>query len=392
MFILSALVSAQAAEVARGTPNSSVARYDQAIGRVEQMTFDPAAQELVRHYGLDLVNVTWEDTARDQGSVAGPNISDMTIGVRDTAGRLHPMPVIRFANFSDKTADVRSDQFWLRVGNEDDSTMRSVSLRELLTNTERYLSSEAGDVKGTLWSSRDVYTLVSAQAVFLPVPRAGEATFTPVLYNYASTPGNPAVLTIVATSEGTSVQVVENSSGYMSEVLYFNEDGQRAPFAAHRASDVLGPSYGSPADGSSNGLNAVVVVQVPLKYHSIHRSIQPVSPSLAPTGRLARGDVEDAVVTHGDTEGPFKELAGLTIERDPAYPVRATVQFYKATAIGAVTNEDVASIRRSIDRVYDEGDFVGSLVTGGSTGRPTEWTAPAPVWAGPGFSSASQRR
>jgi hypothetical protein len=37
--------------------------------------------------------------------------------------------------------------------------------------------------------------------------------------------------------EGTSIQVVENDSGYMSEVLYFNEDGQRAPFSATRLSD-----------------------------------------------------------------------------------------------------------------------------------------------------------
>ena len=44
-------------------------------------------------------------------------------------------------------------------------------------------------------------------------------------------------MTIVATREGTSIQVVENDSGYMSEVLYFNENGERAPFTATRLTD-----------------------------------------------------------------------------------------------------------------------------------------------------------
>ena len=40
----------------------------------------------------------------------------------------------------------------------------------------------------------------------------------------------------MATSRGTSIQVVENSSGYMSEELFFNDDGERAPFTATRLS------------------------------------------------------------------------------------------------------------------------------------------------------------
>jgi len=83
-------------------------------------------------------------------------------------------------------------------------------------------------------------------------------------------------------------------------------------------------------------------------------------------------DVEAAVIGHGKVEGPFTELAGLDIERDPAFPVRVTVQFYKATSNGAVSDKDVAEIRQEIDRVYSQAIFVGSLVTGGATGRPTE--------------------
>ena len=49
------------------------------------------------------------------------------------------------------------------------------------------------------------------------------------------------------------------------------------------------------------------------------------------------------------------------------------VQFYKATSNGVVTNQDVNALREQIDRVYAEGDYVGSSVTGGYTERPTEW-------------------
>jgi hypothetical protein len=85
--------------------------------------------------------------------------------------------------------------------------------------------------------------LVSAQAVFLPIPREGKAEFNPVLFNYQSAPGSPAVLSILITREGTSVSVIENrpeeqSGQGMGQELYFNNKGQRASFTAERRSDV----------------------------------------------------------------------------------------------------------------------------------------------------------
>jgi hypothetical protein len=66
------------------------------------------------------------------------------------------------------------------------------------------------------------------------------------------------------------------------------------------------------------------------------------SPCLAaPTSKVKnskdlRSDVEEAVIGHGKVEGPFTEIDGLEIERDERYPIRVTVQFYKATSNGAV--------------------------------------------------------
>ena len=44
--------------------------------------------------------------------------------------------------------------------------------------------------------------------------------------------------------------------------------------------------------------------------------------------------------------------------------------------------EPAIAIRAEIDRVYRSGDYVGSLVTSGYTGRPTEWVEPQP-WVHP---------
>src|SRR5205807_814831 len=119
-----------------------------------------------------------------------------------------------------------------------------VPLTDVLKNVKAYASRPdtiLGD--GNLFAPRDSHFLVSAQAVFLPIPKSGKAQFNPVLFNYQSAPGSPAVLSILVTRQGTSIQVVENkpeeatAAGWGQE-LYFNSRGQRAAFSAERKSDV----------------------------------------------------------------------------------------------------------------------------------------------------------
>jgi hypothetical protein len=86
----------------------------------------------------------------------------------------------------------------------------------------------------------------------------------------------------------------------------------------------------------------------------------------------ARSDVEAAVIGHGEVEGPFTEIDGLAIRRDGRFPIRVTVQFYKATSDGIVTESDIEEIAEQIDRVYEDGDYVGSLVVDGPR-RPAEY-------------------
>ncbi|MBP6943892.1 MAG: hypothetical protein KBB79_03305 [Candidatus Omnitrophica bacterium] len=389
-----AMIAALASQADAKTPD-----FGSVINRTANMTCDQDAIRLARQYGLNILNLTWEDTGRYKNSSVGPNISDMTIQVqqRDPYSgnyNLTCMPVIRFPNFSDRTGDVDLDKLYILVGNEKAEGLKRVSLREFLGDIRKYMS-EPGSWKGSrrsLLAPRDSHVLVSAQACFLPIPREGTAEFNPVLFNYQSVEGDPAVLTILATREGTSITVIDNkrdgfnAGGVWGQRLFFNQNGERASLTGKRLSDYLnnndeGYSANSRPD-ETEALNMVMLIQVPLKQKNPMRCgyvFDGCAPMVSYKYESAlkckeAGNVENAVIGHGRVEGPFTEIAGLDIERDPAYPIRVTVQFYKATSNGIVTEHDMKQMAEQIGKVYAKADYVGSLVVGGDTRRPTEYT------------------
>ncbi|NJL97436.1 MAG: hypothetical protein HC924_00675 [Synechococcaceae cyanobacterium SM2_3_2] len=377
--------------------------YTQVIQQVQTMTSDPTAVNLASSWGLSIVDLTWEDTGRDKGSAYGPNISDMTIQVHQqhpfSAERaFHLMPVIRHPNFADITSDIPLDSFYVPVGNQSGDPLESVSLRELLGHLRHYMSepdSWTGQ-EGSLLAGRDSHVLVSAQAAFLPIAPGGEATFNPVLFNYQSRPGDPAVLTILATRQGTSITIIDNQrdavqSGWANgQRLFFNNNGERASLTGTRLSDFQAdPQHQPPVredepfEVEEDSLNVVLMIQVPLKQRQVpppmsaELSMAPQASMMMESADMAgRAGVEAAVIGHGEIEGPFTEIDGLPIERDPRFPIRVTVQFYKATTTGQPTAADIEQIHTEISQVYESGDAVGSLVTQGLTQRPTEHTGP----------------
>jgi hypothetical protein len=131
-----------------------------------------------------------------------------------------------------------------------------------------------------------------------------------------------------------------------------------------------------------------MLVQVPLRHREPRRQAFSGAESPAPAsvgaGAMAKAekdsDLEVAVIGHGALQGPYTELAGLEVERDPRFPVRVTVQFYQATATGRVTAPQMAHLAALVEKVYAKGDFVGSLVvTGpGDPRRPTAWDGASP--------------
>jgi len=374
-------------------PESAVRAYGEAVRRTAGMTNDQEAQALAARRDLRVLNITWEDTGRYKGSSVGPNISDMTIQVQH-GGRAYCMPVIRYDNFTDKTADLDPRDFTLLVGNHRGQGLRRVSLQQFLANPTAYLTKpDSWRWKGrsrSLLAERDSKVLVSAQACFLPVPQQGIATFNPVLFNYQSVSGDPAVLTILATREGTSVTVIDNKrdafseGGVWGQRLFHNENGERASLTGQRLTDFKASDRtGAAAKGGSN-LSMVLLIQVPLKQQRPRNSMMGGfggggfggpggAPAAAESKAMRASNVEAAVIGHGDLEGPFTEIDNLPIERDPRFPVRVTVQFYKATSNGVVSPGDIGTIANEIESVYKASDSVGSLVVGGETGRVTEY-------------------
>ena len=386
--------------------------FAEIIDRVTGMSSDYGLLQRANRYGLDIVDLTWEDTGRNLGSSVGPNISDLTLQVREPlgrgAGRTHLLPVLRYPNFSDTTGDVRMDKIWVKVGNQHRSSkVVSVPLSELLGNMRAYLADPSSlPGSGNFLAGRDTHVLTSAQHVFMPLPKAGKAEFTPVLYNYQSSPGNPAVLSLLVTRQGTSATIIENYSGDQSyqtwgQQLFFNNKGQRTVFTAERKSAVKeriesGRATSQDEGALAEGSDMVMIIQVPL-VHAVAvpdydampmpapssgvASAAPASPSKksasAESSAQTRGssDVEQAVIGFGADQGPFREMDGRRLVRDEKFPIRVTVQFYKATSNGVVSDDDLRSMKAEIDRVYANADYVGSLVVpAGDRPRPTEWT------------------
>lgn len=368
--------------------------YEAVVQQTASMVSNSEAQSLAQKYGLNILDVTWEDTGRFYNSAVGPNISDMTIQVQQhnpiaDEYKLSLMPVIRHPNFTDESADVPLDRFFLQVGNEKGEDLKRVSLRDVLGDLRRYLhepDSWIGD-KTSLLADRDTHVLVSAQACFLPIPQGETAKFNPVLFNYQSYQENPAVLTILATREGTSVTIIDNvRDGFEAGMtwgqrLFFNQNGERASLTGQRLSDFRGEGddtqMPSAEAAGEEGLNMVMLIQVPLKQKQPLGTLQEdgifAAPPMAINTLSGESNVEAAVIGHGEIEGPFTEIDNLAIERDPDFPIRVTVQFYKATSNGVVSEQDMQDIRQQIARVYADADYVGSLVVDGPTGRPTEY-------------------
>nr|HMR06370.1 hypothetical protein [Polyangiaceae bacterium] len=235
---------------------------------------------------------------------------------------------------------------------------------------------------------------------------------------------------LLATRQGTSVSIIENrdddAPAYgAGQELYFNQAGKRARFTAERFKEVKaridaqgGPKNEDERSAISRSSDVIFLIQVPLvhKQRGYLGGLAGVGSGvgygygglglsgvgeggggvasggigLGSVGTLGHGsgrgappksDVDRAVIGHGDVLGLFHEARGLELRRDARFPIRITVQFYKATSNGVVSDDDLAGIEKSIGSVYEHADFVGSLVVpDGDRRRPTEWQTMPNEW------------
>ena len=215
---------------------------DNVCQKVRSMTnWNSTASKLIKNEGLVINSVSWEDCARNKGSVWGPNISDMTLQVNG-----YLMPVIREHNFTDKTWDVKMDKLPIIVGNQTDSEnekLKTISLRKYLSNFDKYMTTKIDNKSFDLTVNKkdinndtkmkDTHVIMSSQCCMLPIEKGKETKFNVAIFNYQSTKNNPAVLCIVSTSKGTSAQIIEDGS----QQLLFNNNGIKSHFIAQRLSD-----------------------------------------------------------------------------------------------------------------------------------------------------------
>jgi len=362
-----------------GTPVPRTTQTEQTLAqKVASLAYDSKAKELAKAYGgLDIMTVMWEDTGRYENSSVGPNISDMTLCVDGTN-----MPVIRKPNYSDITCDIPIDQFMLTVGNENGLAPTQVSLRDFLKNIAAYAKNPN---LTSLYLERDEKILTSTQSCILPL-KDGKVEFNVKLFNYQYDETDPAVLVIVSSQKGTSVQAITTAN----QSLYFNDNGMAADYVAQRLSEHRAET------GSTNtGLmtqeekekNMLFVFQVPLKQTRVRRSVMPMYACMSmagggyekcmPQNACLEEDCdeelgfEDAILSTGTAHSVFEGTGTLKLVRDERFPIRATLQFYGVTDSATIPAEVFKNIAEKLERVYSRTTEKGSLVVEKDTGRTT---------------------
>ncbi len=351
-------------------------------------------QSLLEAHGLKAHNVTWEDTARSKGSCWGPNISDMTLVVK-SGNQL--MPVIRRPNFSDVTDDVPIENFKVNYKGS------LISLDQLLKNLNVY-------------DARDTQVLTSSQCCVLPVELGQKTQFAVQLFNYQSSRDEPAVLVILASKNGTSVQILDSSN----TKLFFDDDGTARWFSVERLEDVRirqkavktkVDSYKEMTNEEKLD-NSIMMIQVPLLVLQkkrrvvyggalIPQSAKPFSGDdgcddgnecnecnecetngyrslsirSSRWGARSRG-MDMGQLGLGDAEGKYTGTRGITLTRDPHFPVRCTFQYYRVTDRDNIDEKDIIDIKEQINQSLKVATGHGSLVLNPSSQRVTEPVLP----------------
>lgn len=420
MSFFSSLVSSVSAKFGsnRSEEDESLSRFVAGIANDMKLTLR------ARDEGLAIQTISWEDTARVKGSCWGPNISDMTLrlaGGRSTSGAC--LPMIRYANFNDRTADLPIDSFKVTVGNESSgSSLKRISLKEYLQNIGEYVKTSSGASCPSMYcEEKDKNILTSAQFCVLPLAE-GTTEFNVCLYNYQSYASDPAVLVLVCSQKGTSAQAVFSGT----TELYFNTAGEAANYVAERLKDErkrLGKNLDAKMDVDEQERNCLFIVQIPLEqkprartrgigfgaesmsYYSQKECLQSDSAftlteidsvienmdckseqlecqsatftrKSATTGRAKKGrGMDRAVLSVSKTHSKFEGIKDYTLKRDTRFPIRLTFQFYLATDEKDIPEPLWKEMKETIDGVYSKSVAVGSLVTQLNTGRTTEWDA-----------------
>ena len=366
------------------------------LSAIADLAYDDKLVTMAQSYGIDIMDVAWEDCARTKGSCFGPSISDMTLNVDGTN-----MPLMRRPNFADVTSDQDINKFNVVVGNESGHPKTQITFKEYLESVAKY----TGNSKlKSMYLPRDEKILTSTQACILPLSD-GEVKFNVKLYNYQSY-DEPAVLILICSSEGTSAQIVKGHEC----TLYFNKVGQNANYIAERLSDDRkrrGVSVEGEMTNVEKQRNALLIFQIPLvqkepfkrqyQYGNVmlcsanidqicmdqicmdQSCMESCSTSTyaslsrrSGTAVKARG-LENAVIKTSEGFGKFIGTEDRELVRDYKNPIRCTIQYYKVTDRTEISEQMIKEIAGQINEEYNSvsDSERGSLVLDNSE-RKTE--------------------
>ncbi len=313
---------------------------------------------------LDIIKIAWEDTARNKDSCWGPNISDLTLQLDHSKTLL---PIIRKPNFDDVTIDLPIKAFDVSIGNEDNKFDQLVKIPFLdyLDCPSAYISNK-NEMSSLYDKERDKHILTSVQFCILPVEKEA-CEFNVQVLNYQSD-RTPAVLIIVANSEGTSAQILCGKTP-----LYFNEKGMACNFTAERLKEVRRRNNESEAKEMTQEekeKNCLFIFQVPLKQFPIKSNI--ITAKTGKHGHAKTLGTDDGQLSHGEPHSEFKGVQDRKIVRDFNYPIRCTLQYYKVTDTDEIPTTLLDEMKSKIDDVFSWAIKEGSLVVEGETDRKTE--------------------
>lgn len=379
---------------------------------VKTITEHRETQNLLKAHGLTATKVTWEDTGRSKGSCWGPNISDMTLVLQDKT----LMPIVRTPNFADVTQDIPIGVFKVNYEGKD------MPLEDLLKTLN-------------VWDDRDSVLLTSSQCCILPVKPGQKTEFSVQLFNYQSHSKDPAVLTILVSKLGTSVQVLSDSD----VKLFFNDNGTSRWFSVERLEDVRirnnvaktrVDSFKEMTDAEKLD-NTLMVIQVPLKqkerpqrfkcgttfnsnyeegfmlFGAAKTELQSLSLDGAESYSDGLMDCEqeesmlqcmcampmsyrgvepqqEKKVGHGmdmgqlslgSEAGQYTGTEGFTLTRDARFPIRVTFQYYRGTDENFITEKNILDIKAQLEQSVQLATAQGTLVLNPNSGRVTEHTA-----------------
>lgn len=370
---------------------------------------------ILQRAGLISTLESWEDAGRDHYSSGGPSMSDVRLAalIKNRSGQIVPVPqtIIRLNNFEDPTVDVDLDDVFIPVGNAWGAKPFAVPLAMVLQDVVPFLSwREEAPERLNLYSPRDRQVLVSAEACIMPVPKDGKAVFVPSIFNYQSTAEHPAVLVILVSNRGTSITLLDNQRDGVhipgihlpGQMLFHNKNGEKSPFIVEDLRAVQKTKVGKKRVGDlgkagqsiagQGDVNQVLMIQVPLKVP--RRSILAATAMdtlevLTRTPRARAKDSESSPSGLGKgvvdvapfTLGRFVELNHHPrIERDNDLPIRISVVRYQVSDTTDLTEAEIETLPRELDRIYRAGENLGSLVTGDDLTRITRnfkpWTRP----------------